>query len=117
MNFEDFEDPVQPLEKEPKILSLEEIKNQIERFVNQENLEKPRVLEDEKGVYLYEVTVVDEKGDASVYAYRRKGDFREFVSPTVIDVTYYSGSGEEAVLCGGTTLSDYNKEADEWVDS
>ncbi len=56
-----FENPTPAPEKEPHLLSLEEIKAKIEKLSGQENPEVIRTLEDEKGVYLYEVVTVDDK--------------------------------------------------------
>lgn len=80
-------------EEEPRFPSLEEIKAQIERLSGQENPEVIRSLEDERGVYLHEVVIVDDKGNASLFSYRRSGNYQETkAATTVIDVAYFIGS-------------------------
>lgn len=113
-----FENPTPAAEKEPRYPSLEEIKSQIERLSGQENLEVIRMIEDEKGIYLYEATAVDEFGDASVFSYRRSGNYTESkAANTVIDVTYYMGSLEEDTAFSGATLSDYDETTGIWIDA
>lgn len=113
-----FENPTPAAEKEPKYPSLEEIKSQIERLSGQENLEVIRMIEDEEGVYLYEAATVDELGDASVFSYRRSGNYTETKAVnTVIDVAYYMGSLEEDIIFSGKTLSDYDEITGRWIDA
>ncbi|MEI9966864.1 MAG: hypothetical protein WDN67_04545 [Candidatus Moraniibacteriota bacterium] len=112
-----FENPTSPAEKEPHFPSLEEIKSEIERLTGNENPEPLRSLEDEKGIYLYEVVTFDEQGDGSVYSYRRSGNYAETkTSVTVIEVAHFIGKPEEGMFVGGNTLSNYDEEVGEWVD-
>jgi hypothetical protein len=104
-------------EKGPKFLSLAEITAKIEAHVGQENLKVQRTLEDANGVYLHEVVTVDDAGDASVYSYRRVGNFSETkTSNTVLDVAYYQGSVEDDICIGGTSLSNYDETTGLWTD-
>lgn len=111
MNFD-----IPTVEKEPHIPSLEEVKAQIERLGCKEGLEV-RMLEDEKGVYLYEVTTLDEKGDATLYMYRRAGVYKETkAAETEIEVAYFDGSSEDGMCTGGKVLSEYDELTGNWVD-
>lgn len=114
----DFENPVPTPEKEPRILSLEEIKVQIERLCGKENPETVRTLEDEKGVYLHEVVVADDKGGVSLFSYRRSGDHPETkAARTQIDVAYFVGPIDDGMCVGGNVLSCYDEAAGKWVDT
>jgi hypothetical protein len=113
-----FENPTPAPEKEPHLLSLEEIKVKIESLSGQENPEVLRTLEDEKGVYLYEVVTVDDKGDASIFSYRRSGNYQETkAANTLVDVTYFVGPVEDDMCVGGDTLSDYDDVTGKWTDA
>jgi hypothetical protein len=104
-------------EEERRILTREEIQSRLKEFCSQEDQKLERVLEDEKGVYLYEVSAVDEGGDASLYSYRRLGNYKETkAANTVIDVVYYVGSIEDGMCVGGDTLSNYDENSGIWVD-
>lgn len=119
MNFET--PPAAPApEKEqgPKFPSLEEIKAQIEKLSGKENSETVRTYEDENGIYLHETITIDGKGDASLYSYRRAGDFPESkTSATHIDVTYFIGPIEDGMCVGGDTLSEYDETSGRWTDA
>lgn len=109
-----FESPTAPERFPP----LEEIKTKIKEFCGQENPEVVRTLEDEKGVYLYEVATIDKKGDTSLYVYRRAGDFKETkAAETVIDVGYFEGKLEDNMCVGGETLSEYDEATGKWTDT
>lgn len=114
-----FDNPTPTQEKEPRPLSLEEIKVQIERLSKQEKLEVVRTLEDGKGIYLHEAVVKDEKGDSSLYSYRRSGNYPETkAATTVIDVTYFVGPILAGEMCiGGDTLSNYDETTGKWTDA
>lgn len=114
-----FENPTPAPEKEPHFPSLEEIKIQIERLSKQEKLEVVRTLEDGKGIYLHEAVIKDEKGDSSLYSYRRSGNYPETkAATTVIDVTYFVGPILAGEMCiGGDTLSNYDDATGEWTDT
>ena len=61
------------------------------------------MLKDEKGLCLWEITVPGKKaGETIEYAYRRKGNFKEFqTSGTEITVMYL----EDDIPTGGTTAA------------
>jgi hypothetical protein len=114
MNFEHL---TPATEKEPYTLSLAEIKAKIEVLCGQEDPKILRALEDERGVYLYEVVTTDNQGDASVFSYRRAGDSQESkVANTLVDVAYFVGPLEDDMPMGGTTLSNYDEMTGEWSD-
>lgn len=105
-------------EKEPHILSLEEIKLKIEKLSGQENPEVIRTLEDEKGVYLHEVVTVDDKGDTALFSYRRSGNYQETkTANTNVDVMYFVGPVEDGMCVGGDTLSNYDENSGKWTES
>lgn len=113
-----FENPTPAAEKEPRFLSLEEVKAKIEKLCGKENPEVVRTLEDEKSVYLHEVVTVDDQGDASLFSYRRVGDHPESkAAQTVIDVAYFVGPVEDGMCVGGDTLSNYDETSGEWMDT
>ena len=113
-----FENPTPTPEKEPHTHSPEEIKAQIERLCGKENPEVIRTLEDEKGVYLYEVVTVDDKGDASLFSYRRSGNRPETkAANTVVDVAYFIGPIDDGMCVGGNTLSNYDEATGQWTDA
>ena len=114
MNF-DIPTPAQ--EKEPHFPTLEEIKSKIEKLCGQENPEVIRTLEDEKGVYLHDVVTVDGKGDASLFTYRRSGNFPETkAAMTQVDVAYFVGPIEDGMCVGGNVLSEYDEANRTWTD-
>lgn len=114
-----FDNPTPTQEKEPRPLSLEEIKVQIERLSKQEKLEVVRTREDGEGIYLYEAVIKDEKGDSSLYSYRRSGNYPETkAATTVIDVAYFVGPILAGEMCiGGDTLSNYDETTGKWTDA
>lgn len=111
-----FDIPAPAAEREPKFLSLAEVKAKIEQLCKQENPEVVRSLEDEKGVYLYEVVAVDDKGDASLYSYRRVGEHAESkAANTLVDVAYFVGPIEDGMCVGGDVLSNYDETTGQWT--
>ncbi len=113
-----FENPTPAPEKEPHVLSLAEVKAKIEKLCGKENPEVVRTLEDEKGVYLHEVVTMDDKGDVSLFSYRRSGNYQETkAASTVVDVAYFVGPIKDGICVGGNTLSNYDENSGEWVDT
>lgn len=113
-----FENCTPTTEKEPHQPSLEAIKAQIEKLCGKENPEVLRTCEDKKGVYLHEVVVTDGKGDASLYSYRRVGNYPETkTSATLIDVAYFEGAITDDMCVGGDTLSTYDEMTEVWTDA
>ena len=97
-------------------LSLAEVKAKVESLTKQEGLVVGRICKDDRGVYLYEVSAMDESGDAYVYAYKRVGEYKESqAANTLIEVVYYMGSLEDDICCGGNILANYDEESHEWV--
>jgi hypothetical protein len=116
-----FDIPTQTTEKEPKISSLEEIRYQIKTFVErsgQKNMREERVFAEGKDVYFYEMSTIDENGDAYLYQYTRRGKFEHAsASATVIEVAYYSGRLEDGMCVGGSTVSNYDDASGQWTDA
>lgn len=110
----DFENPTPSVEKEPRFPSLEEIVMRMKALIGDKNFKEERKKEDEKGINLYEVSVMDEKGITAVYAYRRAS---ANVPITSIDVAYCNGSlDDNDWIPGGRTLSHYDENTREWDD-
>lgn len=126
MNF-DIPKPTQ--EKEPRWLSLEEVKSELSRLREKEQFraisEVERMKENEKGVYLYEIVATDEKGDTAVYIYQVAGGFLSDLKITpesrarsiVISVGYFKGSLDDGNWQSGYTLSDYDENSGKWTDA
>ncbi len=116
-----FENPTPTTEKEPHFPSLEEIRYQINRFVekfNQKNAREIRILAQGKDIYHYELSTTDEKGDDYLYLYKRKGQYPDSQAlTTTIEVVYYLGNLQTNTAVGGDTLSDYDENSGEWVDT
>lgn len=77
-----FESPTPTPEKEPHFPSLEEIRYQINRFVekfNQKNAREIRVLAQGKDVYHYELSTTDEKGGILIDEKEKIKNFREIL--------------------------------------
>ena len=102
------------------VLTLEEDGAVVDKDKNlptKERLETLRTLEDNNGVYLHEVVFIDEAGDATLYSYRRAGDYAELrAANTVIDVAYYMGAIQDNICTGGDTLSNYDEQLGAWTD-
>lgn len=101
--------------------SLEEIRYQIKRFVEksgQKNIREERIFAEGKDIYLYELSAIDENGDAFLYLYQRKGQYpHSKAAETVIEITYYKGTLEDNVCVGGNTLSNYDETTGKWTDT
>ncbi len=93
------------LESKEKIPTAAEVGHAFDKLIGKK-FETKRILEDEQGIYLWEVEVPGEKdGEVTEYGYMRKG--RHAVggqaSETAIHVTYY----EDGVPVGGTSAAVY----------
>jgi hypothetical protein len=108
-----FENPTPTSEIEPRYPSLEEIQSKIESITGKANIEVIQTLEDVKGTSLYEVSIVDENGDAACYVYRRAG---EKSAETEISVEYYTGPLEDDTCIGGEGLAVYDESVGRWTD-
>ncbi len=113
-----FENPTPTTENESRFPLLDEIEAKIEQLCGDENPEIVRTLEDENGVYLYEVVTQDDKGDASLFSYRRSGNYQETkATETQVDVAYFVGPVEDGMCVGGDVLSCYDESSNEWIDT
>ena len=71
-----------------------------------------------KTVYHYELATTDSKGDDYLYLYKRKGVYDDSQAmTTTLEVTYFMGSLETNIACGGDTLSDYDETSGIWTDA
>jgi hypothetical protein len=77
------------------IPTIAEVHSLIRIFTEKESVLPDRILEDEEGLYLMEVTVAgDLEGEKIEYAYMRKGHYPEGETPsTSIHVTHYDETG------------------------
>jgi hypothetical protein len=116
-----FENQMPAAEKEPRFPSLEEVRYQIKRMTERfghKNAKEERIFAEGKEVHLYELSAVDEKGDAYLYLYQRKGEYEHSkAAATVIEVTYYMGRLEDGMCVGGDILSHYDESSGEWTDT
>jgi hypothetical protein len=124
-----IENPTPTPEKEPRWLSLEEIKSELSRLRAKESFkavsEVERTKENEKGVQLYEVVATDEKGDTAIYIYQKMGyvssdlgiSKRAEARSTVITVAYFKGDPANTDYQGGWQLSDYDDTTGKWTDT
>jgi hypothetical protein len=115
-----IENPTPNTERGPRVHSQEEIRYQMRRFIEkfgQQNLHEERIFAEGEKIYLYEFSATDEKGDAYLYLYKRKGDHaKASAATTVLEVTYYVGRLEDGMCVGGDTLSNYDETTNQWVD-
>jgi hypothetical protein len=83
--------------------SPEEIVEIFKRLLEGKNFTDVRKLEDEKGIYLWEIKV-SSNDENTEYSYRRKGTYKETRSAsTVIDVTFFD---REGIPIGGHSVAD-----------
>lgn len=115
-----FDIPTPSAEKEPRIPTLEELRYKVKGFIEragQQNMKEERIFAEGKDVYFYEVSAIDEKGDAYLYQYTRKGKFEHSsASATVVEVAYYEGRLEDGMCVGGSTVSNYDETTGQWID-
>lgn len=90
-----FEMPKIENEKNPEhIPTQEEVLAIFEKFVGEAKYEEIRKLEDEQGLYLWEIKIAQEDGSIE-YSYIRKGNYKErglaggSASETAIHITYF----------------------------
>lgn len=104
--------PEGQIENEPeRIPTPEEVRSIFERLIGREKYETVRTLEDEKGLYLWEVTVPEKYGGYKEYGYMRKGRHAEGqISDAAIHVAFFNKDG---VPVGGTSVAKYVE--GEWV--
>jgi hypothetical protein len=86
-------------EKLERIPSSEEVLLLFEKLAGENNYETVRKLEDESGLYLWDIKIIQEDGSAE-YSYIRKGDYRTRGLPggsapeTAIHVIYFDKEGD-----------------------
>ena len=85
-------------EKTEHIPTSEEVLSLFEKLFGETEYEVVRKLEDEKGLYLWEIKIAQEDGSIE-YSYIRKGNYKERGLPggsaleTAIHVTYFNNDG------------------------
>jgi hypothetical protein len=85
-------------EKNEYIPSSDEVLSIFERLAGESRYETVRKLEDEKGLYLWEIRISQEDGDIE-YSYTRKGKYKGrgllggSASETAVHVTFFSSNG------------------------
>lgn len=93
------------------IPSQKDIERLFERMVKEDEYKELRKLEDEKGIYLWEIEVVKEDGNLE-YNYMRKGKYKEGQSATTaINVIFYDTDG---MPISGDLVAEYNETAKKW---
>ncbi|PIR87439.1 MAG: hypothetical protein COU11_00260 [Candidatus Harrisonbacteria bacterium CG10_big_fil_rev_8_21_14_0_10_49_15] len=93
-----------PEEKPEKIPSEQEVADLFKELLGGCEYKEVRKREDERGLYLWEISVPDGGGVAE-YVYRRKGNFKEVKSAsTGVHVVYYD---EDGIPCGGDSVAEY----------
>ena len=90
-------------EKKDEILTKQEIQEFLLTCVEGDSTE-PRILEDDKGVYLFELSVLKKNGESVVYSYNREGNFPECQSGTT---TVYKVYFEGDMPVGGDVIADF----------
>lgn len=82
-----------------RIPSAEEVLALFEKLVGEAKFGERRKLEDEQGLYLWEIEIAQEDGGTTEYSYIRKGNYKEkglaggSASETAIHVTYFDNEG------------------------
>lgn len=87
------------------IPTSEDVQSVFEQLVGEEEYEEVRKLEDEKGLYLWDIIISGEDGDIE-YIYMRKGRYGEKgeASATAIHVTFFDKEGNAV---GGDSVAKY----------
>jgi len=91
--------PVIEKEKLEHLPTSEEVLELFEKLVGEVKFSERRKLEDEQGLYLWEIEIVQEDGGTTEYSYIRKGNYKErglaggSASETAIHVTYFDDQG------------------------
>ncbi len=72
----------------------EEVRSLFEQLVGEKKYEEVRKLEDEQGLYLWEIAIIGEDGNRVEYAYIRKGLYHQGSDPyTSIHIYFYDSEG------------------------
>ena len=90
-------------EKGPEpIPTQEEVRSIFERLVGEKKYTEMRKLEDNRGLYLWEISILEEGGNVE-YSYMRKGQYKEgSAMETVIDVVFLDS---ENIPVGGHSVA------------
>ncbi len=82
------------------IPTLEEVRTVFEQLIGEASFEVRRKLDDEQGLYLWEIKLPEKKGNGSIeYSYIRKGNYKEkglpggSVAETAIHITFFDVDG------------------------
>ncbi|MFH0988119.1 MAG: hypothetical protein V1763_01975 [Parcubacteria group bacterium] len=81
------------------IPNAEEVLALFERLVGESKFSERRKLEDEQGLYLWEIEIAQDDGSITEYSYIRKGNYKErglaggSALETAIHVTYFDDEG------------------------
>ncbi len=99
------EEPTNNFEKGPEsIPTPEEVQSVFEQLIGEKGYEDVRKLEDEQGLYLWDIIVTGKDGDTE-YLYMRKGRYSEGqASATAVHVTFFD---EEGTPVGGESRAKY----------
>ncbi len=101
------EGPPKTFEESPEsIPTPEKVQSVFEQLVGEAKYETVRKLEDEQGLYLWDIIVSGEDGDTE-YSYMRMGQYSEGqASATAIHVTFFNKDG---IPMGGHSVAKYGK--------
>ncbi len=99
------EGPPNNFEEGPEAVPTpEEVQSVFEQLVGKEEYEDIRKLEDEHGLYLWDIKIPREDGDTE-YSYMRAGQYSEGqASTTAIHVTFFDEGG---IPVGGHSVAKY----------
>ncbi len=91
----------------------EEVQAVFERLVGEKKYAETRKLEDEKGLYLWEIEIATEEGKTE-YLYMRKGRYQKGgeASTTAIHVAFYDTDG---MPVGGELAAEYREGVWEFI--
>jgi hypothetical protein len=110
---------IENAEKKPEhIPTSEEVLSLFEKLVGENKFEDVRKLEDEQGLYLWEIKIVQEDGSSTEYSYIRKGDYKArglaggSASETAIHVTFFDPEGMP--ISGHSVMKLIN---DKWIET
>lgn len=92
-------------ESPERIPTSEEVQSIFEQLVGEKETVEVRKLEDEKGLYLWDITVAAADGTNEEYSYMRKGQYPEGQAhTTAVHVTFFDGEG---IPVGGHSVAKY----------
>lgn len=100
------------------IPNLEEVCSLFEKILGELKFETRRKLEDEQGLYLWEIKITQEDGGSVEYSYIRKGDYKArglaggSASETAVHVTYFNE--DEIPISGQSVLKLID---DKWIET